>query len=77
MARDEKRMLSVATGSSALTGDATQSGVCVYLSVIALLGLVVNANWHVKWADPLAALAIVPLVVWEGRKAMPGKSDCC
>jgi len=73
----EKRMLSVATGSSALKGDATQSGVCVYLSVIALLGLVVNANWHVKWADPLAALAIVPLVVWEGRKAMPGKSDCC
>lgn len=73
----EKRILSVATGSSALRGIAAQSGVCAYLSLIALVGLVVNAIWHVKWADPLAALAIVPLVVWEGR-AMQGKScDCC
>jgi divalent metal cation (Fe/Co/Zn/Cd) transporter len=74
----EKRLLSAATGSSALRADAAQSGVCGYLSLIALVGLVVNAVWHLKWADPLAALAIVPLVVWEGRKAMQGKTcDCC
>jgi|SRR5580704_8331855 hypothetical protein len=26
----------------------------------------------VKWADPIAALAILPLIVWEGREAMRG-----
>ena len=74
----EKRRLSAATGSGALRADATQSGLCAYLSLTALVGLAVNATWHVKWADPLAALVIVPLVIWEGRKAMQGKTcDCC
>jgi hypothetical protein len=37
-----------------------------------------NAIWHVKWADPIAALAVLPLIVWEGREAMRGKvCDCC
>ncbi|MGH7870305.1 MAG: cation transporter [Candidatus Dormibacteraceae bacterium] len=74
----EKRRLSAATGSGALRADAAQSGLCACLSVIALVGLVVNAIWHVKWADPLAALLIVPLVVWEGREAVRGKPcGCC
>ena len=74
----EKRRLSGATGSAALRADAAQSALCAYLSLIALAGLAINAIWRVKWADPLAALAVLPLIIWEGREAMRGKAcDCC
>ena len=74
----EKRRLSGATGSAALKADAAQSALCAYLSLIALAGLAINAIWRVKWADPTAALAILPLIVWEGREAMRGKPrGCC
>jgi divalent metal cation (Fe/Co/Zn/Cd) transporter len=66
----EKRRLSAVTASAALKADAVGSAVCGYLSMIALVGLVVNAVWHVGWADSVAALMIVPLVVWEGRETM-------
>jgi divalent metal cation (Fe/Co/Zn/Cd) transporter len=74
----EKRRLSGATGSVALRADAVQSALCAYLSLMALAGLAINAIWHVKWADPVAALVVLPLIVWEGREAMRGKTcDCC
>ena len=74
----EKRRLSATTGSAALRADAAQSALCAYLSLIALAGLAINAIWHVEWADPTAALGVLPLIVWEGREAMLGKAcDCC
>jgi len=74
----QKRRLSATTGSAALRADAAQSALCAYLSLIALAGLAINAIWHVKWADPIAALAVLPLIVWEGREAMRGKAcGCC
>ncbi|MGB8542729.1 MAG: cation transporter [Candidatus Acidiferrales bacterium] len=74
----EKRKLSAATGSAALRADAAQSGLCAYLSIIAMVGLTVNAIWHVGWADPIAALAVTPLILWEGREAIRGKAcNCC
>ena len=73
----EKRRLSGATGSAALRADAAQSALCAYLSLIALAGLAINAIWHVGWPDPIAALAILPLIVWEGREAMLGKACGC
>jgi divalent metal cation (Fe/Co/Zn/Cd) transporter len=74
----EKRRLSGATGSAALRADAAQSALCAYLSLIALAGLAVNAIWHVKWADPITALAALPPILWEGREAMRGKAcGCC
>jgi divalent metal cation (Fe/Co/Zn/Cd) transporter len=74
----EKRRLSGATGSAALRADAAQSALCAYLSLIALAGVAINAIWHVKWADPIAALVVLPLIVWEGREAMQGKAcGCC
>ena len=54
----EKRRLSGTTGSAALRADAAQSALCAYLSLIALAGLAIDAMWHVKWADPIAALAL-------------------
>jgi divalent metal cation (Fe/Co/Zn/Cd) transporter len=74
----QKRKLSATAGSAALRADAAQSGLCAYLSAIALLGLTVNAMWHVRWADPVAALAVTPLILWEGKEALRGKScNCC
>jgi divalent metal cation (Fe/Co/Zn/Cd) transporter len=74
----ERRRLSGATGSAALKADAAQSALCAYLSLIALAGLAINAIWHVKWADPIAALVVLPLIVWEGREAMRGRPcGCC
>ena len=73
----QKRRLSAETGSAALRADAAESALCGYLSLIALAGLLVNAVWHVRWADPIAALVIVPLVVREGWEALRGKSCAC
>jgi divalent metal cation (Fe/Co/Zn/Cd) transporter len=74
----EKRRLSAATGSAALRADAAQSALCGYLSLIALVGLAVNAIWHVAWADSVAALLIIPLVLRESWQAIRGRPcDCC
>ena len=74
----EKRRLSGATGSAALRADAAQSALCAYLSLIALAGLAINAIWRVKWADPIAALVVVPLILWEEREAVRGRPcGCC
>jgi divalent metal cation (Fe/Co/Zn/Cd) transporter len=73
----EKRRLSSATGSAALRADSAQSALCAYLSLIALVGLGVNAIWHVAWADPVAAFVITPLIAREGREAMRGKACGC
>jgi len=74
----EKRRLSGAIGSAALRADAAQSALCAYLSLIALAGLAINAIWRVAWADPIAALVVLPLIAWEGREAMRGRTcDCC
>jgi divalent metal cation (Fe/Co/Zn/Cd) transporter len=73
----EKRRLSAATGSAALKADSVQSALCAYLSLIALTGLVINAIWHIKWADPIAALAVLPLILREGWEALRGKTCDC
>jgi divalent metal cation (Fe/Co/Zn/Cd) transporter len=69
----EKRRLSSATSSAALRADAGQSALCAYLSLIALMGLAANGVRRVPWADSIAALAIVLVVLWEGREALRGK----
>jgi divalent metal cation (Fe/Co/Zn/Cd) transporter len=73
----EKRRLSAITASAALRADAAESALCAYLAVIALAGLAVNSIWHVGWADPMAALALVPLILFEAREAMSGKPCNC
>jgi len=74
----QKRRLSALTASAALRADATQSALCGYLSIIALAGLVANAFWGITWADPVAALCLIPLVMGEGWQALKGRPcDCC
>lgn len=63
-------------GSAAMHADAKQTDFCVYLSAILLLGLVLNAALGWWWADPVAALIMVPLIAKEGVDAMQGETCC-
>lgn len=73
-----KRMLAAKTNSGSLRADAVQSSLCAYLSWIALGGLLLNALFKASWADPAAALLLLPIILREGAEAMQGKScsDC-
>jgi divalent metal cation (Fe/Co/Zn/Cd) transporter len=75
-----KRQLATVTSSAALKADAAESALCGYMAWIALAGLIMNAVWGKSWADPVAALALLPLIVREGWEAMhasrPG-CQCC
>jgi divalent metal cation (Fe/Co/Zn/Cd) transporter len=72
-----KRMLAVETNSSALRADAAQSSICSYLSWIALAGVLLNAALHASWADPVAALGLLPIVIKEAKKSFHGRSCDC
>jgi divalent metal cation (Fe/Co/Zn/Cd) transporter len=72
----QKRTLAAKTNSGSLKADAVQSSMCAYLAWIALGGLVVNAVFKISWADPIAALLLVPMILREGSEAMQGKSCC-
>src|SRR5882762_7501158 len=61
-----KRRVAVKMQSTALKAEAKQTSLCAYLSVIALAGVGFNALFGWWWADPVAALAMVPIIVREG-----------
>jgi len=61
-------------GSGALRAEAKETLACSYLSFALLLGLVANAAAGWWWADPLAAAAMVPWLVKEGREGLRGES---
>jgi cation diffusion facilitator family transporter len=63
-----------ALGSGAMRADAYETMACSWLSLTTLAGLLLNAVFGWWWADPLAALAIVPLVVREGLEGWRGES---
>ena len=73
-----KRRVAVAMGSRALEADAKQTSLCAYLSVIALAGVALNAAFGWWWADPLSAIAMVPIIAKEGLEGMrrPSCTDC-
>jgi divalent metal cation (Fe/Co/Zn/Cd) transporter len=74
-----KRASAAQINSHALVADAKQTSICAYLSAILLVGLLLNALLGWWWADPLAALVMVPLIAKEGRDAVRGIAchDCC
>ena len=75
-----KRRVALAMGSGALAAEARQTTLCTYLSAILLAGLLLNATVGWWWTDPLAALAMVPLIMKEGIDGLRGRSacgDCC
>lgn len=62
--------------SSALRAEAKETLACSYLSFALLVGLVLNATWGWWWADPVAALLMVPWLIKEGREGWAG-DGCC
>jgi divalent metal cation (Fe/Co/Zn/Cd) transporter len=74
-----KRQVGVAMGSRAVEADSAQTSACVYLSLVVLIGLVLNAALSWWWADPLAALGVVVFLIREGRQALRAQhcDDCC
>ena len=66
-------------GSAALRAEARETLACSYLSFALLLGLAANGTAGWWWADPLAALAMVPWLVKEGREGLSGEAceDAC
>ncbi len=73
----QKRKVATQVASAALRADATESAVCGYLSLIALAGLLANAIFHAPWADPIAALALVPFIAREAWQAVHASRQCC
>jgi divalent metal cation (Fe/Co/Zn/Cd) transporter len=75
-----KRRVAITMQSAALEAEAKQTSLCAYLSVIALAGVGLNAILEWWWADPVAALAMVPIIMREGVQGLrlqPHNHDTC
>ncbi|MBW1878865.1 MAG: cation transporter [Deltaproteobacteria bacterium] len=64
-----------ALGSRALRAEAKETLACSFLSFALLLGLVANAAAGWWWADPVAALVMVPWLLKEAREGLLGDED--
>jgi divalent metal cation (Fe/Co/Zn/Cd) transporter len=64
--------------SRAMKADSRQTNLCAYLSAILLGGLALNALLGWWWADPVAALIMVPIIAREGFEGLRGEvcDDC-
>jgi divalent metal cation (Fe/Co/Zn/Cd) transporter len=71
-----KRRVAAKIDSRALRADSRQTDICAYLSAILLGGLLLNALFGWWWADPVAALCMLPMILWEGVDALRGRSCC-
>lgn len=71
-----KRKVGRGLQSAAMHADARQTEFCTYLSAILLAGLLLNAAFGLWWADPVAALVMVPIIAKEGIDALRG-DVCC
>lgn len=73
----QKRHVARTINSRALESDSRQTSLCAWLSAILLGGLLLNALLGWWWADPVAALAMVPIIANEGREALRGEECAC
>lgn len=71
-----KRRVAANLNSRAMQADSRQTDICAYLSAILLGGLFLNALLGWWWADPLAALVMVPIIAKEGVEALRGETCC-
>lgn len=60
--------------SRVLEAEAQQTFIWAYLSTVGLAGVVLHTYFDWWWASPIAALAMVPVVVREGLAGMRGGS---
>jgi divalent metal cation (Fe/Co/Zn/Cd) transporter len=71
-----KRRVAIGMGSAAMHADSRQTDFCAYLSAILLGGLVLNAAFGWWWADPLAGIIMVPIIMKEGVNGLKSKVCC-
>jgi divalent metal cation (Fe/Co/Zn/Cd) transporter len=71
-----KRKVARGINSGALMADSKQTELCTYLSAILLAGLLLNTFLGWWWADPLAALVMVPIITKEGIEGLRGETCC-
>jgi divalent metal cation (Fe/Co/Zn/Cd) transporter len=71
-----KRGVAAKIDSRALRADSRQTDICAYLSAILLGGLLLNALFGWWWADPIAALCMLPLIFREGMETVRDRSSC-
>jgi cation diffusion facilitator family transporter len=57
-------------GSRALVADSVETWVCAYLSVALLAAVGLNAAFGWWWADPVGALAMLPVILWKGWETL-------
>ncbi len=57
-------------GSEALKADAVETWVCSYLSLALLAGVGLYAAFGWWWADPVGALAMLPVILWQGWETL-------
>ena len=57
-------------GSEALKADAVETWVCSYLSLALLAGVGLNAAFGWWWADPVGAVAMLPVILWQGLETL-------
>lgn len=57
-------------GSAALQADAVETWVCSYLSLALLTGVGAYAAFGWAWADPVGALLMLPVILWQGRETL-------
>jgi cation diffusion facilitator family transporter len=57
-------------GSRALVADSKETWVCSYLSLSLLLGVGAYAVFGWWWADPVGALAMLPVILWQGWETL-------
>jgi divalent metal cation (Fe/Co/Zn/Cd) transporter len=71
-----KHRVGVSLGSTAMHADARQTEFCTYLSAILLGGLLLNMVWGIWWADPVAAIVMVPIIAKEGIDSLRSERCC-
>jgi divalent metal cation (Fe/Co/Zn/Cd) transporter len=71
-----KRRVAAKLNSLALHADSRQTDICAYLSAILLGGLLLNALFSWWWADPIAALCMLPVIFREGLEAVRERPSC-
>jgi divalent metal cation (Fe/Co/Zn/Cd) transporter len=70
-----KLQLADALGSRALRTDAVESIACGWLSFVVVIGLLAQLMLGAWWVDGVTSLAILWLLITEGREAWEGEDD--
>lgn len=73
LARAKRRVAEGLGGDQLILADATETKICVLLSISTLLGLGLYAITGAAWLDPVAGFVIALFAIHEGREAWEGE----